>query len=256
MTEYINQTAQELFGIRVDPGDAQKLRAYIVKNGGDESHQNIRRVFSSGEAADILTVNETWFFREPVHFQFFWEMLPAFERSKIQICCAAVSKGCEAYSIAMMIETYNKTAENPISYNIDAFDVSSNMIDAACQGVYSPGVFREDGCDFRYMAEPYLEKLTDRYKVDASLKKNIRFFVHNLMDELSPKEYDFIFFRNAFIYFTSENRERIVSNLSAVMKEGGIIFFGVSETVGVRHSSLDRKNRGDLFYFQKSVCKK
>jgi len=255
MTDYINKMALDLFGIKTDPDNAEKLRAYLLKTYGNESLQTVKKVFASGEAADILTVNETYFFREPSHFQFLLETLPAFENSGIQICSAAASKGCEAYSIAMMIETYNKRAENPISYSIDAFDVSSSVIEAACKGVYNTRVFREDGSGFRYMADPYIEKLSDGYRVNTSLKKNINFFVHNLMDELPSKEYDFIFFRNAFIYFTPENRERVVSNLSAVLKERGIIFFGVSETIGVRHESLDGKNKGDLFYFQKSAGK-
>jgi chemotaxis methyl-accepting protein methylase len=65
--------------------------------------------------------------------------------------------------------------------------------------------------------------------------------------------YDMIFFRNAFIDFSLQNRERVLGNLSAVLKEGGILFLGVSETPGVKHPSLDEKNQNDVFYFQKSV---
>jgi chemotaxis methyl-accepting protein methylase len=46
--------------------------------------------------------------------------------------------------------------------------------------------------------------------------------------------------------------EKALSNLSAVLKEEGILIVGVSETATVRHSSLDAKNQNDVFYFQSS----
>jgi two-component system CheB/CheR fusion protein len=171
----------------------------------------------------------------------------------MRICCAAVASGCEAYSIAMLIEAYNRSAEKSVSYNIDAFDINPRVIETAGRGVYSARALREDGSCFRYMADPYIKKLDNGYKIDLSLKKNINFFVHNLMDELPSKEYDLVFFRNAFIYFSARYRERILSNLAAVLKEGGILITGVSETAGINHPGIEDRNGNDVFYFQKTV---
>ncbi|MCL1927369.1 MAG: hypothetical protein FWG07_01060 [Treponema sp.] len=253
MTNSLNRTAEEWFGIKADPGDVKKLQEYINKTYGGITPDILNKVFSSGEATDFLTVNETYFFREPAHFAFLYDLLPSFEKTGIEICSAAVSAGCEAYSIAMLIESYNKSAARPLAYHIDAFDIDPNIIETACRGVYNSRSLREDGSCFRYMTEPYLEKLEDGYQIKGILKKNIRFFVHNLMDKFPPKEYDIIFFRNAFIYFTSRHRSRVLSNLSAVLKADGILFLGVSETAGVYHDGLEGKNRNEVFYFQKSV---
>jgi chemotaxis methyl-accepting protein methylase len=73
------------------------------------------------------------------------------------------------------------------------------------------------------------------------------------MNKLPAKMYDLIFFRNAFIYFSLRNRERILSNLSEVLKKGGLLILGVSETAGAHHPSLDAQNRNDVFYFQKPI---
>jgi chemotaxis methyl-accepting protein methylase len=89
--------------------------------------------------------------------------------------------------------------------------------------------------------------------MDGSLQKNIRFFVHNLMDALPPKAYDLIFFRNAFIYCTLAKLDRVLSNLSGALEAGGTLIMGVSETAGARHADLDGKNRNDVFYFEKPV---
>ena len=251
----LEQAAEEYFGIKADPGDIEKLQTYLLKTYGALTSQNIKKVFSSGEAAGFLTVNETYFFREPVHFSFLRSFLPDFAQSGIRICCAAVATGCEAYSIAMLIEAYNKCAQSPVSYHIDAFDINPLVIETASLGIFSGRPLREDGSCFHYMADPYIKKLQNGYKteyqVDVSLKKNINFFVHNLMNELPCKDYDFIFFRNAFIYFTQQNKERLFSNLSLALKNGGILIMGVCETAGASPSGLEHKNTGDVFYFQK-----
>ena len=250
----LSQAAEERFGIKVDSGDVKKLEEYILKTYGRADAEIVDRVFSSGEAAGFLTVNETYFFREPAHFSFLWNLLPSFEKagekSEIRICSAAVASGCEAYSIAMLVESYNKTAEKPLRYHIDAFDLNPNVIEAAVKGVYSERSLREDGKAFHSMTIPYLRKLGNGYQVNNSLKENICFFVHNLMDSLCRETYDIVFFRNAFIYFLPQYRQRILSNLSAALKQGGILIAGVSETAGICHAELDAKNENDVFYFQ------
>jgi len=261
MTDSLSREAEEIFGIKADPDDIEKLRTYLWDTYGAENQEIINKVFSSGEAAGFLTVNETYFFREPAHFSFLWNLLPSFEKTEIRILCAAVSSGCEAYSAAMMIEAYNKSAAayathtKPLPYHIDAFDINHKVIETACRGVYGNRALREDGSCFRYMADPYLKKNENEYRVDQSLKKNINFFVHNLMDEIPAKEYDIVFFRNAFIYFSQRNRGHIISNLANVLREGGILLLGVSETAGAHsacsEAGLDQKCVRDVFYFQK-----
>jgi chemotaxis protein methyltransferase CheR len=254
MMSSLCHSVEERFGINADPDDVKKLQTYVWDTYGRESPEILEKVISSGEAAGFLTVSETYFFREPVHFSFLGDLLPTFEGSGIQLCSAATSTGCEAYSIAMLIESYNKSAQNPVFYHIDAFDINPKVIETARRGVYSERILREDGSCFRHITDSYLKKTYGGYLVDDSLKKNICFFVHNLMDELPPKTYDLIFFRNAFIYFSPIGRGRVLSNLSAALREGGILFVGVSETAGVQHSDLTGKNQNnDVFYFQKPM---
>ena len=251
MVETVIRAAGEWLGIKADVDDAKKLLAHLRETYGSESPEIIKRAFSTGEAAEFLTVNETYFFREPVHFTFLLDLLPSYE-SGLHICCAAVATGCEAYSIAMLIEAYNRLAEKPVPYHIDAFDVCPGMIEAACRGLYGANSLREDGSSLRYMAAPYLKKQENGFQADHSLKNSISFFVHNLMNKLPEKAYDLIFFRNTFIYFTAPGRERVLSNLSESLKDAGILIMGVSETASVCHKNLEAKNRSDIFYFQKT----
>jgi chemotaxis methyl-accepting protein methylase len=249
----ITQMAEDRFGIKADPDDVKKLQSHILGSYGAMNAETLEKVFSSGEAAGLLTVCETYFFREQAHFALLLDLLPSFEKTGVEICCAAVGTGCESYSIAMLIEAYNKSIENPLPYHIDAFDINPKVIESACQGAYGQRALREDGSNFRYMTSPWLRKTTNGFQVDESLKKNIHFFIHNLMDEIKPKQYDLIFFRNAFIYFSQKSRGRILSNLSAVLKGGGLLILGVSETAGADPVDLEQKYQNDVFYFQKPV---
>jgi len=274
MTDLICRMAEEKFGIKTDPDDAKRLEDYIRINNNticvntdcvstDYTHSEVSDTsfletsFSSGVAAKFLTVNETYFFREPVHFSLLMELLPSFENSELRICSAATAAGCEAYSIAMLIETYNKSTEKPLHYQIDAFDINEQAIEMAREGIYNSRTLRDDGNCFRYMTIPYLKESNNKYYIDDSFKKNINFFVHNLMDKLYVEKYDIIFFRNAFIYFYPHKREQVLSNLSFILKEGGILILGVSETAGVNHAHFIQKHQklppsyDDVFYYFK-----
>ncbi|MCL2008016.1 MAG: hypothetical protein FWG77_08030 [Treponema sp.] len=259
-TESISAAAEKWFGIKADPGDLEKMRLWLLESCGEggpdgaceTGSEILEKAFLSGKAAAFLTVNETYFFREPVHFSFLWELLPSFGNTTLQICSAAVASGCEAYSIAMMIEAYNKDAGKPIAYHIDAFDINPMVIETAKKGIYSLRTLREDGSVLHHMTEPYLLKSDSALHIDMELAKNISFFVHNLMHELPSKDYDLIFFRNAFIYFTPQNRGKVLSNLSCSLKEGGILIMGVSETAQAGHTDFSAKNKNDVFYFQKT----
>ena len=223
----------------------------MLKNYGKIDQGILKEVFFTGEAATFITVNESYFFREPVHFKLLRDYLSGFDNLFLQICCAACASGCEAYSIAMLIEAYNKSGKSPILYHIDACDLNPKAIDTASQGLYNTRVLRDDGNSFHYLAEPFLIKKDDTYQIENGLKKNISFFVHNLMNKLPPKEYDIIFFRNALIYFFPQNRDILLSNLSASLQEGGIMIVGVSETSGIHHPDFEQMNSNDTFYYKK-----
>jgi two-component system CheB/CheR fusion protein len=126
------------------------------------------------------------------------------------------------------------------------------VIETACKGIYGARTLTEDGSSFHYLTNLYLKKNEGKYLIDPSLKKNICFFVHNLMNGLPSVDYDIVFFRNAFIYFSPHSREQVLSNISDALKEQGLLIMGVSETAGVYHAELEGKNRNDVFYFQKA----
>ncbi|MDR2314074.1 MAG: hypothetical protein LBE02_06025 [Spirochaetaceae bacterium] len=254
--EQLFLTVEDALGIKADEGALEKFREYLMAAYGPSYKEPgvWEKVFTSGEAAGFLTVNETYFFREPAHFYFLQEQLRSCGE-EIRLCSAATSTGCEAYSIAAVIEQYNRV-HRPVSYHIDAFDINPRVIETAERGLYGVHSFREDGKELRYLLNPYLEKQENGYAIDCGLRNHIRFFVHNILDPLEEESYDCIFFRNAFIYFSPRNRERLLSNMALALKEEGALIMGVSETAGVSHPRFDEKNRDEVFYFRRSSSAK
>jgi len=270
MKESLCRMAEEMYGIKTDPDDIEKLKNHLIADIGNESNLSGKyndgsafdSFFSSGEAASFLTVNETYFFREPIHFSLLLDLLPAVNQSTVRICSAATSSGCEAYSIAMLLDTYNRNAEKPVFYQIDAFDINPNVIETAGKGIYSKHSLREDGSCFSFLTDLYLKKNDNKVHIDHELRNNINFFVHNLLNELRHDYYDIIFFRNAFIYLLPDYRDKVLTNLSNALKENGFLIMGISETAGVRHRHLEQKikrllpQKEDVFFFQKNTYQK
>jgi chemotaxis protein methyltransferase CheR len=203
--------------------------------------------------ASCFTVNETYFFREEVHFRLlFRHLLPLLDRRPIRICSAATSSGCEAYSIAMALDFYCRDrllrGGEPPAWELDAFDLNPEMIDAARRGRYGPNALREDGAGWKPLTDLYLRPGDGDFMVTRILRDKVRFFVHNIMDGLAGS-YDIIFFRNTLIYFSPENRRRILGTLSGALRDGGVLIVGVSETSSVEGPEFRMLHHTGAFYF-------
>lgn len=95
---------------------------------------------------ELLTVNETYFFREPDHLnlvadKLLGEILAAREQRPVRILSAGCSTGEEPYSIAMMVrERWGADSER--LFSITGVDIDSGAVAAARRGVYGRGSFR------------------------------------------------------------------------------------------------------------------
>jgi chemotaxis protein methyltransferase CheR len=250
---------EKIFGIKSKNEPLIKLNEYIEENCGFSFTENpaaYEYFLGSKEHiynfSKFITINETYFFREGVHFKLLEDLLPDFVKLKrpVQICCAAVSIGCEAYSIAMLFD-HNKKNGLDIEYSIDAFDVSNTAIETAKKGRYTANSFRNDGSDWKSILDSYLEPNNSDFIIKQNIQEKVNFFTHNIMESLD-KQYDIIFFKNALIYFSSVNRLNVINNLSNSLFPGGLLFLGVSETSSINHPLLFTRYSSDTFYFQKA----
>jgi chemotaxis protein methyltransferase CheR len=273
---FLDRRVTEILGINAAPDSLAKLKEYLesVSGSSPADFNTCDKLLSTEEgiaaAARFVTINETYFFREPVHFKLLARrFLPQFKKMSrpIRICSAASSTGCEAYSLAMLMDFYNRGKElflpyadisssvrtDPVKYEIDAFDVNPEVIDYARNGRYTENTLRDDGSEWRPIMDIYLKKEGKAYTVAPFLRDKINFFTHNIMDGLDGP-YDLIFFRNALIYFSPKARSGALDSLAGALDGGGFLIVGVSETASVDHPRLENAGPPGVFYFRKKAA--
>mgnify|MGYP000736397700 CR=1 FL=1 len=182
-------------------------------------------------AIDLLTTNETYFFREPKHFEFLKKqiLLNWGGGKTFRLWSAASSSGEEAYSIAMMLDDVLQS--HP--WEIFGSDISSRVLKKAQQGHYLQD--RIDGIPLEYLRK-YCLKGTGEHEgtllIDKTLRQRLTFSPINLKKPLGDVGYfDVIFLRNVLIYFDQETKAKVVKQLVEKLKPGGYFFIGHSESL-------------------------
>jgi len=181
---------------------------------------------------DLLTTNETFFFREMAHFNFLKEdYLPTIKANQaIRVWSAASSTGEEAYSIAMLLADVLGIQKN---WNIFGSDICTQVIQTARSAHYT--MDRIDGIPPAYLKK-YCLKGTGDYQgtllIEPELQKKVSFSHVNLNKTLpNTSKFDIIFLRNILIYFNMETKKQIVTRVTSQLNPGGLFFIGHSETV-------------------------
>lgn len=182
-------------------------------------------------AVDLLTTNETHFFREPKHFDFLRQrILPVRKPGKtLRIWSAACSSGEEPYSIAMLLDEVLGNAP----WEIVASDLSMRVLEKARTGLYP--MERMPEIPRNYLSN-YCLRGTGTQEgsllIDRKLRDRVKFMQHNLT-EMPPNlgKFDVIFLRNVMIYFNQDTKRQVVSRLMSLLNPGGHFLIGHSETL-------------------------
>jgi chemotaxis protein methyltransferase CheR len=181
---------------------------------------------------DRLTTNETYFFREPQHFNDLAERLGEHANSakgEFTVWSAASSSGEEAYSVAMLMS--DRLGESP--WQVIGTDLSSAMVDSARKALYS--------LDRARMVPPdYLKRFClkgqgaheGQVLVTKAVRDRVRFQTANLMLDLPQlPQFDVIFLRNVLIYFDNDAKSQIVRRVLTQLKPGGVLYTGHAESL-------------------------
>ena len=195
----------------------------LIKSGSHPAETQI--------ALDLLTTNETYFFREPKHFEFLQnQILP--ERkpgATFRIWCAASSSGEEPYTLAMML------ADNlgETQWEIVASDISSRVLEKAQLGLYP--MERAEHIPARFLKAYCMKGIGSQegmFVVEKRLRSRVRFMQINLNTALPDiGEFDAVFLRNVMIYFDTETKRQVVQRIFHLIKPRGWLVIGHSESL-------------------------
>jgi len=179
---------------------------------------------------DLLTTNETYFFREPKHFNFLGELAGKHRRDgSFRVWSAASSSGEEAYTIAMVLaETLGGTP-----WEIVGTDISTQVLGKAQRGHYP--MERANGIPSHLLKKYCLKGMNEHagtLLVARELRERVQFRHGNLMaPDKGLGQFDVIFLRNVMIYFDNDVKRKVVANLLPYLKPTGHLIVGHSESL-------------------------
>lgn len=190
----------------------------------DINHQEERRI-----AVDLLTTNETFFFREKAHFDLVYKLLSQYPNRPVKIWSAASSSGEEVYTLAM---TTAAALTPATQWEVIGSDICRPVLEKAKQAVYP--LTRIDDIPKEWLSQ-YCEKgvgdMDGMFRIKPELRRHIRFECLNLNEKLPEKwgNFDIVFLRNMLIYFDLPAKLKIINHILPHLKPGGLLFVGHSE---------------------------
>ncbi|MDE2419311.1 MAG: SAM-dependent methyltransferase [Burkholderiales bacterium] len=183
-------------------------------------------------AVDLLTTNETYFFREPKHYDLLQQELPALaDKSAISVWSAAASFGDEAYSTAMLLSDLQMSGRVGPNWSILATDISHRVLLSAKEAVYPEDRLRAVSPDrLRRYCLRGEGPSQGQVLLQDKIRNRVQFGQLNLCKAFSGLgPFDVVFLRNVLIYFDLPTKTDVVDRVLATLKPGGLFFLGTAE---------------------------
>ncbi len=228
---------EELIKVRL----SKRLRVLGLENFGQYVALVERDEEELAMMIDSLTTNKTSFFREPQHFAYLREhILPEMRAAphRMKIWSAGCSSGEEPYSIAITLQEDNPNIGREQA-RILATDISMKMVARVREGKYDDDALRD-------MPPQLLKKYfvtapstaSRAFRVCDELRGMVHVAQLNLMEAWPMRGgFDVIFCRNVMIYFDKTTQGTLVRHFGELLKPGGHLFVGHSESLtGLSHS--------------------
>ena len=187
-------------------------------------------------AAEVLTTNETYFFREAYQLRAFTdEILPVVRAralargaKRVDVWSAGCSSGEEVYTIAMLIEASGLFEGWAI--RIFGNDISRRVLHKARDATYTSASFRAMIPDY----ERFFISTDEGKQVHPRIRSMCHFGHLNLMNERRAAivgRVDVTFCRNVLIYFDDTSRRKVLDTIYQRLHRGGYLLLGHSESL-------------------------
>jgi len=183
-------------------------------------------------AKDML-IHVTSFFRDPDAFELLAaRVVPELMRGAapdrpLRAWVPACSTGEEAYSIAMILLEAAAATKTKVKLQVFASDVDEDAVSFARNGLYPESIVAD-------VAPARLARFFTReahgYRVTPELRETVMFTIQDLLTDAPFSRLDLVSCRNLLIYLQPEVQQRTISVFDFALREGGVLFLGVSET--------------------------
>lgn len=223
---------------------------------------SILRLNPSGELqmlVNMMTTNETYFFREEYQFKcLINSILPEIASKKkpgdsIRIWSVPSSSGEEPYSLCIfLLEHWDKVDDYDIE--LYASDIDTDVLKLAEEGIYQKRALQ-------YLPESIIGKYftevsSGNYQIISTLRDSVTFTRVNVTDATQTRDYrnfDIIFCRNLLIYFDDMSRREAAETFYDALIPGGFICLGHSESMSRISSLFTSRKFPDGIIYQKPI---
>lgn len=225
------------FPVSKKPLVSSRLAMRIQRLGLDSFDEYLRLIAGDDDqgefqqAVDLLTTNETYFFREPDHFALLERELASLQQPRVSVWSAACSFGDEVYSAAMVMADLQQSGRMTEDWSVLGTDISDRVLRAAKTGIYPEQrlqhVSRERLKRYCLRGEAESEGLA---QVQPRLRDRTRFGSINLsqpIEDIGP--FDAVFLRNVLIYFNAAMKIEVVDRVLSQLRPNGLFFIGTAE---------------------------
>lgn len=223
---------------RIEATDSETFRSYFMMLRFEADGHELQ------ELVNLMTVNETYFFREEYQFQCLVNSILGEitsrkkDDSPIRIWSIPSSSGEEAYSIVIyLLEYWPGIAKWDVE--IISSDIDTDIIARARQGHFSDRSIQHLP---PALLKKYFKPHAGGYQISKDLRDSVEFTRVNLSEAAEVRayrEFDVIFCRNLLIYFDDRSRQQAVETFFDALNPGGFVCLGHSESMS-RISSLFR----------------
>ena len=249
-------------GIVLDESKSYLLEARLLPVAREEGESTLDGLCNLVRAAggrrlrdkvvEALTTNETLFFRDIKPFEALEKLLipelmaPRAATRQLRFWCAACSTGQEPYSLAMLWREMNIPG-----WQIDilATDLADNVLERARAGRFQQLEVNR-GLPAKYLVK-YFRRDGMTWEISADIRNMVRWQKFNLKDSMAGMPaFDVVFCRNVLIYFDLQTKRSILANFRKVLRPGGCLILGASETTLNVDYTYIRKQVGPAIFYQ------
>ena len=217
---------------RMTVNEAGGIRKYIaiLENNPQEAQALCQEIL----------IGVTSFFRDPEAFELLRsEIIPRLFADRdpeepVRIWHACCATGEEAYSVAMLIQEHLEKESRQAKVQIFATDIDEGAVAQARAGLYPDDIGPEVGEE---RLKSFFTRCDGRWQVAKRLREMIVFAHHSIIKDPPFSRLDLLVCRNFLIYLDPDMQKRLITLFHMVLKPGGFLFLGASESVG-RNSEL------------------
>lgn len=259
---YLCHTIYTESGIVLDESKVYLLEARLLPVAREEGESTLDGLCNLVRAAggrrlrdkvvEALTTNETLFFRDVKPFEALEKFLipeltkPRAGAHQLRFWCAACSTGQEPYSLAML---WREMKIQGWQIDVLATDLADNVLERARAGRFQQLEVNR-GLPAKYLVK-YFHRDGMTWEIQPEIRGMIRWQKFNLKDSMAAMpQFDVVFCRNVLIYFDLQTKRGILTNIRKVLRPGGYLILGASETTLNVDDTYIRKQVGPAIFYQ------